>query len=380
MTSQNDTGPSNGTEGASDVMSMGLSWKDYVPPIIFALIFLVGVTGNVLVIYVVAFFKKMRTITTCYMVNLAVTDLAFLLCCVPVTAVNYLTTSYVFGEAMCKFVSYMMQVTVQATCLSLALLSLDRYCAILYPYKSLSFRRKKVAIIGNIIVWIASFIMTLPTALYYRLVTYKWNGESLKICRPMYPSEAWAIGYRIYSMLFMYFFPLLIFLFTCSAIVYRLYNRFQPSTQTSDAQGKKNRKSAVLVIGVVAVFAACWLPNHAINLWFLLGSKKELSNAMFWIKVAALILTYANSATNPFIYAMVGDDFRSCLKSTFCGAKETQGATLRTRSNPHVPPAPPVSTGRPLRVPAKLENSPALSHIHVMTVPPFMIIEAETAV
>ncbi|XP_078703691.1 G-protein coupled receptor 54-like [Branchiostoma floridae x Branchiostoma belcheri] len=154
MTLQNDSSLSNGTE--IDSGPIQISWKYYVPPIIFGFIFLVGVAGNFLVIYVVALFKKMRTVTTCYLVNLAVTDLAFLLCCVPFTAVNYVTTSYVFGQAMCKFVNYMMQVTVQATCLTLALLGFDRYIAILHPMLSLTFRRKRVAIIGSAIIWIGN--------------------------------------------------------------------------------------------------------------------------------------------------------------------------------------------------------------------------------
>ncbi|XP_078598010.1 G-protein coupled receptor 54-like isoform X2 [Branchiostoma floridae x Branchiostoma japonicum] len=374
MTLQNDSTLYNGTESAS--YTTEISWKYYVPPIFFAIIFLVGVSGNALVIYVVAFFKKMRTVTTCYLVNLAVTDLAFLLCCVPFTAVNYLTTSYVFGETMCKFVSYIQQVTVQATCLTLALLSLDRYCAILHPMMSLTFRRKRVAIIGSITVWIASFLMTLPTALFYRIEDIPWNGEILKVCRPKYPSAAWALGYRIYSMLFIYFIPLVVFLFTCSAIVYRLYNRFQPNTQP-DSQGEKTRRTACLVIGVVVVFAVCWLPNHAINLWFMLNEKKEMTDTIYWIKVAALILTYTNSATNPFIYAMVGEDFRACVKTTFCGAKKKQGTSVGSREKANKSPSKSLSTQRPLEVPQKLKKSPALIHTNAMAdVPPYK--EAET--
>ncbi|XP_019624363.1 PREDICTED: G-protein coupled receptor 54-like [Branchiostoma belcheri] len=375
MTLQNDPSLSNGTE--IDPGPIQISWQDYVPPIIFGFIFLVGVAGNFLVIYVVALFKKMRTVTTYYLVNLAVTDLAFLLCCVPFTAVNYVTTSYVFGQAMCKFVNYLMQVTVQATCLTLALLSLDRYIAILHPMLSLTFRRKRVAIIGSIIIWIASFIMPLPTALYYRLVTITWYGESLKICRPVYPSKAWERGYQIFSILFLYFLPLAVCLFTCSAIVYRLYNRFQSDTNQMDTQRKKRtRRTACMVIGVVAVFAVCWLPNHVINLWAMLTEVKEITNALHWIKVTALILTYTNSATNPFIYAMARDDFRTCVKSAFCAAKEKKQPGLAPRSK--TPKTTSSSSGRPLVVPAKLRKSPVLVCVEAQTVRPH--IETETTV
>ncbi|XP_066301665.1 somatostatin receptor type 2-like [Branchiostoma lanceolatum] len=264
----------------------------------------------------------------------------------------------------------MMMVTAQAACLSLALLGLDRYFAILHPVLSVNYRRKRVAIIGSIIVWIASFILALPTALYYRLETIKWNGESLKICRPNNPPKDWARGYWIYSLLCTYVIPLVVSLVTCSAIVYRLYHRFQPNARQSGIRRKKNKKSACLLIGSVAVFAACWLPDHAINLWLVLSSDEEISETIYWIKVAALILTYTNSAANPFIYAMAGEDFRACLNNIFC--KENQSANPGSRSKM-------MSTRRDLCAAAgpPLEII-ALVDTNMAIVPPY--IEAETAV
>ncbi|XP_078594317.1 kiSS-1 receptor-like [Branchiostoma floridae x Branchiostoma japonicum] len=142
------------TKDLTVTLPIPLSWDNYVPPAIFAFIFLVGVTGNSLVIYVVAFFRKMRTVTNFYLCNLAVTDMTFLLCCVPFTAAQYAMPSWVFGESMCKMVNYMMQVTAQATCLTLAAVSVDRYCAIVHPVASLTFRRKGVAISVNVLIWI----------------------------------------------------------------------------------------------------------------------------------------------------------------------------------------------------------------------------------
>ncbi|XP_066265868.1 kiSS-1 receptor-like [Branchiostoma lanceolatum] len=143
-----------GTAKMPEPLPIPLSWDNYVPPTIFAVIFLVGMSGNSLVIYVVAFFRKMRTVTNFYLCNLAVTDMAFLLCCVPFTAAQYAMPSWIFGVHMCRMVNYMMQVTVQATCLTLAAVSVDRYCAIVHPVTSLIFRRKRVAVTGSVFIWI----------------------------------------------------------------------------------------------------------------------------------------------------------------------------------------------------------------------------------
>ena len=45
-----------------------------------------------------------------HLVNLATTDILFLLCCVPFTATLYPLPSWVFGEFMCRLVNYLQQV------------------------------------------------------------------------------------------------------------------------------------------------------------------------------------------------------------------------------------------------------------------------------
>ncbi|XP_045847027.1 kiSS-1 receptor isoform X3 [Meles meles] len=63
----------------------------------------------------------------CLQPNLAATDVTFLLCCVPFTALLYPLPAWVLGDFMCKFVNYMQQVSVQATCATLTAMSVDRW-------------------------------------------------------------------------------------------------------------------------------------------------------------------------------------------------------------------------------------------------------------
>lgn len=49
--------------------------------------------------------------------NLAMTDITFLVFCVPFTAMLYPLPSWIFGNFMCKFVSYIQQVSFCPDCL-----------------------------------------------------------------------------------------------------------------------------------------------------------------------------------------------------------------------------------------------------------------------
>lgn len=65
---------------------------------LFVLIILTAVVGNILIIVVVAWNKRLRTTTNYYIVNLAVSDLFVTMCCSWVYLVTDLTEGYILGQ------------------------------------------------------------------------------------------------------------------------------------------------------------------------------------------------------------------------------------------------------------------------------------------
>ena len=71
-----------------------------VVPVFFSIVCLIGFFGNNLVILVVTFNKQMRNTTNLLILNLAVADVLFIVCCVPFTATSYaLPHNWPFGDA-----------------------------------------------------------------------------------------------------------------------------------------------------------------------------------------------------------------------------------------------------------------------------------------
>ncbi|XP_078573425.1 G-protein coupled receptor 54-like [Branchiostoma floridae x Branchiostoma japonicum] len=296
----------------------GLTAVAYVMPTVCGVILLIGGVGNSLVIYIVARFSEMRTVTNYYIVNLAVTDLAFLVCCIPFTTINYLTYGWIFGKTMCTFVFYMMQVTVQATCITLAVLSIDRYCAIVHPLRSINFRTPKVAAVTSGCTWIGSFLLALPLGMNLQLEEVNNFGPQV-ICKEVWPSTSAQRSYMLYTFLITYVIPLVFCTFSCSLIVRSILNRFSIShAQKTNAQAKQTRRTSCMVVGVVVLFAVCWLPNHVINMWAVFKpDMQKISETTAWLKTVALILCYSNSAVNPFVYTLLGENYRRCIKLSF---------------------------------------------------------------
>ena len=72
-----------------------------------ALIFILAVTGNTLVISVLAQNKRMRTVTNVFLLNLAISDLLLAVFCIPFTLIPVILKNFIFGAVMCVLVRYL---------------------------------------------------------------------------------------------------------------------------------------------------------------------------------------------------------------------------------------------------------------------------------
>lgn len=134
----------------------------YVAPIAFAIIGLTGLLGNALVVLVVLFNPLMRSTTNVLILNLAVSDLLFVICCVPFTALDYVVSVWPLGDVWCKTVQYMIVVTANASIYTLVLMSLDRYLAVVHPIESRAWRTVPHTVRACALLWTVIVLASLP--------------------------------------------------------------------------------------------------------------------------------------------------------------------------------------------------------------------------
>ena len=83
-----------------------------------------GLIGNTIVIFTIIKYNKLSNVTQHYLLNLAITDICFLIFCVPLTSMSYLIDGWKFGRIACKLYHYLSFVTVCSNCLTLMSLTL----------------------------------------------------------------------------------------------------------------------------------------------------------------------------------------------------------------------------------------------------------------
>ncbi|XP_034558135.1 KISS1 receptor a [Notolabrus celidotus] len=345
----------------------------WLVPLFFALIMLVGLVGNSLVIYVISKHRQMRTATNFYIessvlihhssgpskssatstsvwtlwgipdqtscehkispppphaidllsTNLAATDIIFLVCCVPFTATLYPLPGWIFGNFMCKFVAFLQQVTVQATCITLTAMSGDRCYVTVYPLKSLRHRTPRVAMIVSVCIWIGSFILSTPILMYQRIEEGYWYGPR-QYCMERFPSKAHERAFILYQFIAAYLLPVLTISFCYTLMVKRVG---QPTVEPVDNNYQVNllsertisirSKVSKMVVVIVLLFAICWGPIQIFVLFQSFYPNYRPNYATYKIKTWANCMSYANSSVNPIVYGFMGATFQKSFRKTF---------------------------------------------------------------
>ncbi|XP_072044783.1 uncharacterized protein [Amphiura filiformis] len=184
-------------------------------------LFLMGMMGNLLVIFVIARNRSMQTVTNFFLANLAVADLLVAMCCVIPKLLWFILESWTLGSFVCRMHHTMISLTTNASIFILTVISAERFIAIVYPFETkqiLTSQRLFVAVVG---VWCLSAVLSCPTAFFHETVVY---GDKLYCAS----SAVSSFTVRIHTtvMFFICFIiPLIIMSILYLKISSRLWNR-----------------------------------------------------------------------------------------------------------------------------------------------------------
>lgn len=98
--------------------------------ITYLITFVIGVSGNVVVVCVMAGDKSSRNVTSVFLVSLAVSDLLLLTICAPLDVAHYFVIHWDAGGTICKMAAYAETVSAFASVLNMVAVTLERWVAL----------------------------------------------------------------------------------------------------------------------------------------------------------------------------------------------------------------------------------------------------------
>ncbi|XP_041641899.1 somatostatin-like receptor F_48D10.1 [Cheilinus undulatus] len=273
-------------------------------------VFIVGLTGNTLAIYVVLCYTKMKTVTNIYILNLAVADELYILGLPFLTTQNVLSY-WPFGSFLCRVVMTADSLNQFTSIFCLTVMSIDRYLAVVHPIRSTKWRHPRVAKAVSAAVWVVSFIVVLPVVIFSDV------QDTFNSCNMIWPepTNVWSTAFILYTATLGFFGPLLIICLCYLLIVIKV--------KTSGARAgftkrrRSERKVTRMVVVIVVVFVLCWLPFFIMNMINLVVIIPE-SSASAGIYFFTVILSYANSCANPVLYGFLSENFKQSFRHVLC--------------------------------------------------------------
>ncbi|XP_051972360.1 apelin receptor B [Xyrauchen texanus] len=288
-------------------------------PILYMLIFILGLTGNGAVIFTVWRAQSKRRVADVYIGNLAIADLTFLVT-LPLWAVyTALGYDWPFGVALCKISSYVVLLNMYASVFCLTCLSLDRYMAIVHSLTSTQLRTRGHTRASLAAIWFLSGVLASPTLLF-RTTVYDTETNrtscamdfSLVMRKP--GQEAfWIAGLSISSTALGFLIPLLAMM-VCYGFIGCTVTRHFNSLRKED---QRKRRLLKIITTLVVVFAACWMPFHVVKTMDALSYLNMAPDSCTFLNLLLLAhpyatcLAYVNSCLNPLLYAFFDLRFQS---------------------------------------------------------------------
>ncbi|XP_061776587.1 C-C chemokine receptor type 9a isoform X2 [Nerophis ophidion] len=301
-------------------------------PPLFWIIALVGGIGNLAVVWIYLNFRRLKTMTDIFLLNLAIADLLFLVT-LPLWAVEA-SQGWSFGSALCKITSGLYKVNLFSSTLLLTCISVDRYVVIVQLAKAQNSQaeRRRCGRLACAVVWLAAVLLAIPELAFATTAAAAADGSPQEFCRMVFPphmGQRTKMAVLSVQVVMGFGLPFLVMAACYSAVMATLLK----------TRNFQKHKAMRVIMAVVVVFLVSQLPYNAV----LVTETVQAGNMTItdceefkrFLKVGQVLkgVAYLHACLNPFLYAFVGVRFRRDLRQLLRGCRRTPPSEQPTRSS-----------------------------------------------
>lgn len=296
---------------------------------LFGAILVASLIGNSLVIFTILRRKSMRTSCNYFIMNIALSDIGVGAIAAPLRILE-IFASWPFGDFMCHFLWPIQDVFVCVSVLTHTTIGLERYRAIVIPFRpKISLRKTKIIIV---ILWLGCYCASgIPQSFLLELTEIMgW-----KYCFIHWPSLLFRRCYIIYLVIVFILVPLVVQTWCYIKIVTAVNSRkreFGQSTRIvsrnkDDGKQQEARKKRLIrmLITSLVVFQLCYIPRGVLMITLEFQPVDVINSQGFaYADLISLVLYYCKHIVNPVILFAMSADFRKAFVASVIKCKRTE--------------------------------------------------------
>ncbi|XP_040910553.1 leukotriene B4 receptor 2b [Toxotes jaculatrix] len=296
----NDTNPEDDSVVSND-------FSTTLGAIILGLVFLLGVPGNFFIVWSILARIRRRSVTAILILNLACAD-GFLMILTIFFIVYLAKQTWVFGNAMCKALFYLCNSNMYASIFLITLMSVHRLVAVVFPRKVSFLVTRKIVRRVIVAMWVLVMVIAIPSLVFrdVRMDKDERNKERL-VCAPNHTLPRHVRFQYAFETVVGFILPYAIIITSYVLILRRL----------RQTKFKRKVRSEKLILAIVVMFGAFWLPYHVINMiqvaaeWYPENSptRETLDHISQSSRAVTSALAFISSCANPVLYTFAGKSY-----------------------------------------------------------------------
>lgn len=310
-TAINGTSPVTGPISQEDIK--------LIATVFFSLISSLGTVGNFLVILTLVRWLDMRTPCNLFIANISFTDLLVSLVMAPLRIIEQHTGGWIFGEVLCYVIAPLQDTLASASVLSHTAIAMERYRAIVRPFKPrLNKRQVKITII---FIWLGCYLGTSFPLLFF--VKYELRNGVMTCLASQFPKEDRYI-FSLYLVVVFILIPLICQV-CCYIMVIRMLRKkdaiqehrqstneitAQIQIETSKQRVQAKKKLIRMLIVLMLIFQLCYLPRGFIMMIYEFAPSLTRHVAFPYVNISTMLLFYVKHVINPLVLYCMSRDFR----------------------------------------------------------------------
>ncbi|KAI4890971.1 hypothetical protein NFI96_031549 [Prochilodus magdalenae] len=312
-----------------------------VGALILTIVFLLGVPGNLFVIWSIVARARHRSVTTHLILNLACAD-GMLMVLTPFFIVYLVKRGWIFGLPMCKVTFYLCCANMYASIFLITLMSLHRLVAVVWPRHLRRLTSPRMVVRALMVIWFLALALAVPVLFFRKLMekeSEKTEDSELKslACDCLHDSAKYVLlQYGMETFLgFLLPYGLILGSYLC---ILRKIRK---------TKFRRRIRSEKLILAIVVTFCLFWLPYHIVNMVQVAEAltpqtdlKEKLKRIRTSLRAITSTVAFVSSCFNPVLYTLVGKAYIRSAGMAFmarlfeaAGLDSTSRKTRQSRQN-----------------------------------------------
>lgn len=291
-----------------------------------AVIMLVAIAGNSMILIVFKSSKRMKNTTDILIANLAVSDLLFPILAIPRKIADLYMVENTFliqgllGVCLCKITNFATDVSTFVSILTIILITIDRFLAIVLPMRGYTVQQK-TCIILVALTWVIGVCLFGVYLDKFRL--YFYGSHQYPICTLVWADQRTGRRYFVVLSVLLAVVPLSLIVIFYTIIFLNLKRQQRRiGISLSDPQNVqrslRQRKILYLSFAIVLSFVLCWAPfNVYAYVRFFSLYRVEDWCVIVGFGFCSHFLAQASAAVNPVITFLFSSKFRGASREIF---------------------------------------------------------------